>query len=101
MPSKGPPPAPLGQEIVDKLLDQLTDSPDFRRFFSRDAKAAIESLGYVPPKGEEASHIGGCLQMAVGKSLASPEEIQAKRAKLQTSLNAIQDFSCPTDICPG
>lgn len=99
-PYKGPPPAPLGSDLVEKLLDELTTSPDFRRRFSQDAKSALESIGYVAPAADKASHIGGCLQLKAGTKLASAQDITARRSQLVSTLNAVQDFACPVDLCP-
>jgi putative modified peptide len=92
--SKGKGPHPLDPRVVKRLLDGLTNDPAFRARFETDAKAALESIGYVAPT-DDSLHAGSCMQLQSGATLASPERIASARTKLETSLSAIQDFACP------
>lgn len=94
---KGKGPAPLDPKTIKKLLDGLTTDTEFRRKFRRNAKTALESIGYVAPT-DGSAHAGQCLQLLEGTSLASKDKIAAARGKLEKSLNAIQDFDCPLEL---
>jgi putative modified peptide len=95
--SKGKGPHPLNPAMTKKLLDHLTSDDAFRQHFQTDAKAALESIGYQAPT-DDTAHLGECLQLKAGATLASPESITADRAKLQQSLGMIQGFLCPTEL---
>lgn len=94
---KGPPPAPLHPHVTRKLLDLLSTDDDFRELFKRDAHAALVQAGYVPPHGSDplaASALSGgaCMQLAPSQELASKEQLQQDRLKIEESLNMVQDF---------
>ncbi len=105
---KGNPPAPLQPQVVNKLLDLLSTDDDFRELFQTDARAALAQVGYTEPAGsDKASALAGgsptsaasCLQLTGGASLASKESIMQERSKLEQTLNAIQNFDCPVELC--
>jgi len=70
--------------VVDKLLDGLANSDDFRTLFARDPRAALEGIGHVTP----AQHVGvegkdpvlPFLQLKGG--LASKDKIKANKNKM-------------------
>jgi putative modified peptide len=93
----GPPPAPLHPNVAQKLLDLLSSDDDFRDLFQRDAQAALVQAGYVAPAGtapSAAASLSGaeCMQLSPEQTLASKEQIQRDRAKLESGLTLIQDF---------
>lgn len=94
---KGPAPAPLHPNVARKLLDLLSTDDDFRDLFQRDAHAALVQAGYQAPPGTEPSMAaslsgGNCMQLEPHATLASKEQIQASRAKLEKSMSLIQGF---------
>ena len=96
--SKGKGPKAMDPQVRKRLLEGLINDNAFREHFQRDAKSALESIGYVAPEGEEELHSGSCLQMAAGTTLASPEELEAARTSLDDSLNAIHGFDAPREL---
>ena len=102
---KGPGPTePLDPKVVKKLLDLLSTDNEFRRLFKKDAHAALVKAGWKPPASaalkmtavpaDYAAMSGGnCLQLASTARIAPKEKIIRERAKLETSLNAIQNFN--------
>ena len=95
--SKGKGPHPVDPKIVKRLLDGLTTDQGFRERFATDAKSALESIGYVAP-ADDTAHLGSCLQLQAGATLASPEAIGTARPKLESSLNTIINFDCPAAL---
>jgi putative modified peptide len=104
---KGPGPAPLEPKVVKKLLDLLSTDNEFRRLFKKDANAALIKAGYKPPaaisgramaSAAAVVSLGSCLQMASTASIAPKAKIIRERAKLETTLNAIQHFVCPAEL---
>lgn len=81
------PPAGLHPQLVKKLLDHLQSDDAFRTQFQDSPEKALRSLGYTDP--------WDCMTLASGQKLASPEEIKAKRDKLEDVMGAIQGFTCP------
>ena len=88
----------LEPHVVKRLLDGLTSDDDFRSRFETDAQAALESIGYVPPTEVGVASAGSCLQMKSGASLASADQIAGARDSLESSLNAIQNFTAPSAL---
>jgi putative modified peptide len=64
--------------LVDKLLDKLGTDDAFRSGFTKDPKAALQSLG--------ASRDFVCGACMSPKQLASKEQIQQARAKYRSAL---------------
>jgi putative modified peptide len=94
---KGPPPAPLHPHVARKLLDLLSSDDDFRDLFQRDAHAALVQAGYQAPAGIDSTTAaslsgGNCMQLEPHVTLASKEQIQASRTKLEKSMSLIQGF---------
>lgn len=103
--NKGNGPAPMDPKIVSKLLDLLSTDDEFRQLFKQDAAAALAKIGYKPPQAADlkvgltaSGSSGSCLQMAATDSLASKDQIIEQRAKLETALNAIHGFMCPSEL---
>lgn len=100
---KGPGPAPLEPKVIKKLLDKLSTDNEFRRLFKKDATAALAKVGCKPPKGppfpppgppeQIPPTCGQCMQMKSMDRIASKAQITRDRAKLEKSLNAIQNFT--------
>ena len=88
----GPP--PVGEHVADRILDLLSTDDAYRALFVRDAKAAMEQAGYVHAD-ETAAHPGFCWLVT---NLASKEDIARNRARLKGALNAIQNFTAPSDM---
>lgn len=86
------PPAGLHPQVVQNLLDRLSDENDtaFRDLFQKNPQAALVEAGYTDP--------GDCLKLDDGVTLASPERIKADRAKLEASFSAIFGFMCPSEL---
>lgn len=100
---KGPPPAPLRPQVVNKLLDLLSTDDDFRNLFQQDAHAALVQAGYASPAGMAAAEAsatsgGDCLQLKAGQQLASKATIAQHKSKLEKSLSMIQGFSAPDEL---
>jgi putative modified peptide len=99
---KGPGPAPLDPKVVKKLLDLLSTDNEFRRLFKKDAQAALVQAGYKPPKGPPFQPpgpppvippvAGSCMQLRATDRIAPKAKIIRERAKLERSLNAVQQF---------
>ncbi len=94
---KGPSPAPLRPQVVNKLLDLLSSDDDFRDLFQRDAHAALVRAGYEPPADADPAQAavlsgGSCMQLAASDKLASKEKIARDRQKLEHSLSLVQIF---------
>lgn len=87
---KGPPPAPLEQALVKKLLDLLESDEDFRRLFEKYPQAALADIGYVAPAGA-----AECLQFADGAKLASADKIKQARSSLESMLSVPFTYTCP------
>jgi len=68
----------LAPNVVDKLLDKLGSDDSFRSSFSKDPKAALQSLG-APADVV----CGGCMSP---KQLASKEQFKQSRAKYHSAL---------------
>lgn len=85
------PPDGLSPKLVKALLDKLETSPTFRQQFQKPGGAgpAMASLGYTGSME--------CLSLKDGATLASPERIKAQRAKLESTLVAVQQMFCPMD----
>jgi putative modified peptide len=105
---KGPGPTEaLHPKVVRNLLDRLSSDDDFRDLFSRDAHAALVEAGWKPSADAGASLTttdaaalsgGNCLQLSAGATLASKEQIQARRGLLEDSLHAIVNFATPNEL---
>jgi putative modified peptide len=95
---------PLDPKVVRRLLDLLSSDDGFRELFQRDAHAALVEAGWIPPQDAEqdadmAEVSGGtCLQLTSGATLASKEQIRGARAKLESTLNQIQNLTCPIEL---
>lgn len=76
----------MDSKMVKKLLDGLTRDAGFRKKFQEDAAGTLASIGYVEPTEEGAVSAGTCLQMTAEQTLASPEEIEADREKIEASM---------------
>ena len=76
----------MDAKMVKKLLDGLTKDAGFRKKFQEDAAGTLASIGYEPPTEEGAVAAGTCLQMTAGQTLASPEEIEADRKKIEDAM---------------
>lgn len=87
-------PQPLDAAVANRLLDLLSTDDAFRELFVRDARAALETAGYVNDD-PTAAHPAMCLQV---HALASKESIAASRSKLTSSLNAIHGFDAPREL---
>ena len=87
------PPAGLHPRLVRKLLDNLESNDDFRALFQKSPEEALRSLGYTDP--------WGCMTLASGAKLASPEQIKAQRDKLEDIMVGIQGFVCPVGSQEG
>ncbi|UHQ20564.1 NHLP-related RiPP peptide [Lysobacter sp. KIS68-7] len=102
---KGPGPTErLDPKVVRTLLDRLSTDDAFRDLFQRDAHAALVEAGWTAPASAAKSMTttdaaamsgGSCLQLAAGTQLASKEQIQRERTKLEQSLNAIVNYAVP------
>lgn len=95
--SKGKGPHPMNPQVMKRLLDGLTTDEAFRAQFSRDPKAALESIGYEAPT-DDSAHLASCLTLREGTTLASAESIAADRTKLEATLNSIVNFDCPAAL---
>jgi putative modified peptide len=94
MTEEGPiPPAGLHPRLVRRLLDKLEHDHHFREFFQTSPEKALRSIGYLDP--------WACLELKSGARLASPEQIRAKRNKLEDSLVSIQGHDCVLDAQQG
>ena len=93
---KGPKPAALDKKVAKKLLDKLSTDNEFRRLFKKDANAALVKVGYKVEAS--ATSAGGCLQLKSTDSIAPKASMIRDRAKLEESLNAIQNFTCPAQL---
>ena len=92
-------PRPMNPAVVKRLLDGLTTDEAFRAHFQRDAKSALESIGYVAPADDaEEAAAGSCLQLQSGATLASAEDIANSRTKLEESLRGIHGFAAPAEL---
>jgi len=76
----------MDSKMVKKLLDGLTRDAGFRKKFQEDAAGTLASIGYVEPTEADAVSAGTCLQMTAEQTLASPEEIEADREKIEASM---------------
>ena len=76
----------MDSKMVKKLLDGLTKDAGFRKKFQEDAATTLAGIGYEPPTEADAVSAGTCLQMAPDQTLASPEEIEADREKIEASM---------------
>ena len=76
----------MDKHMVKKLLDGLTKDAGFRKKFQEDAAGTLASIGYEPPTEADAVSAGTCLQMTSGQTLASPEEIEADREKIEANM---------------
>lgn len=83
------PPAGLHPRLVRKLLDNLESNDAFRALFQKSPEEALRSLGYTDP--------WGCMTLASGANLASPEQIKAQRNKLEDMMVGIHGMICPLD----
>lgn len=83
------PPAGLHPRLVTRLLDSLESDEGFRAMFQESPEKALRALGYSDP--------WECLQLKAGATLASAEQIQAQREKLEDSLLSIYGMLCPLD----
>lgn len=88
----------IDPKVVKQLLDKLTTDDDFRAHFESDAQSALESIGYKAPTEAGVASAGSCLQLKSGASLASPDQINAARPKLERALSGIQGFLAPSDL---
>jgi len=95
--SKGKGPHPMDPKVMKRLLDGLTTDDAFREKFAKDAKSALESIGYVAPT-DDTAHLASCIQLKAGTSLASADSISAARPKLESTLNSIVNFDCPAAL---
>ena len=87
------PPAGLHPQLVKKLLDNLESNDEFRQQFQESPEQALRSLGYTDPTS--------CLALKAGQSLASPEQIQSQRAKLESAMTQIQSAECVLSMQKG
>lgn len=67
----------LTPQIVDALLDKLSNDDPFRALFATDPHTALEALGY--------RHPADCMRV---QTLASKEDIQAAQTELREQLLA-------------
>lgn len=87
------PPGGLHPRLVKTLLDKLETDDTFRSSFAASPEQALRSIGYTDP--------WDCLQLKTGAKLASPAQIKAQRAKLESSLTAIHGMICSLDDQAG
>lgn len=75
----------ISEEMVDKLLDKLSNDNEFRAVFLRSPRIALAYLGHEVGSNASAGGQGvwSCMQC---KKLASPEQIQESRDKLRLQL---------------
>jgi putative modified peptide len=78
----------LTTEQADALLDKLTNDPDYRALFQKDVGAAFAQLPGKPAAPANLEE-GCCLKP---KSLASPEQLKASRAKLAGTFTSLVEF---------
>ena len=76
--------APLDPQTADRLLDLLSSDDAFRRLFKRDARKALEQVGYV-----ESSLLASPSWCFFGiTKLASKADIREARNKIRTMLTS-------------
>lgn len=83
------PPGGLHPQLVKRLLDKLETDTTFRQQFQASPEQALRALGYSDP--------WACMQLEAGASLASPEQIRAQRAKLESVMAGVQGMTCPLE----
>lgn len=83
------PPAGLSPQIAKTLLDKLESDNDFRAQFEQSPDKALRALGYTDSTE--------CMALKPGAKLASPEQIKAKRVKLQEVMVGVQQMTCPLE----
>ena len=88
----------MDKQMVKKLLDGLTKDAGFRKKFQEDAATTLAGIGYEPPTEADAVSAGTCLQMAPDQTLASPEEIEADREKIEASMAVPFGFLASTRL---
>lgn len=97
------PKEPLDPKVAKRLLDLLSTDDDFRELFKQDAHAALVQAGWVPGTDDANADLtalsgGSCMQLSADQTLASKEQIAQDRNKLETTLNAIQNFTTSTEF---
>lgn len=88
----------MDKHVVKKLLDGLTKDPGFRKKFQEDAASTLASIGYETPTEEGAVSAGQCLQMTANQTLASAEEIEQDREKIERAMGGVFGFLASTNL---
>lgn len=88
----------MEKHVVKKLLDGLTKDHGFRKKFQEDPAGTLASIGYEAPTEEGAISAGQCLTLQAGETLASAEEIEADREKIENSMSGIFGFMSSTGL---
>lgn len=82
-------------EVIDTLLERLSEDDDFRALFVADPLEALASIGHQSPesiRGVAGEDPGMCCQ--VGR-LASKEAIAAAAEQIRGQMTIFNPFMCP------